>query len=194
MPIKRWLEFHRTPHDQVHQVLLDYANLAQHSLHGDFYGFTDADIADIFIAKHKAGLEVGVVSDHTQAAGKTQHALLQRLVDAGVSVTIATAPSGAINHVKYLIIDGILGANDNASYAILGSLNPTSSGEKQENFFFAINDPVIVDDLYQQYLEAQAVGAKHPQWQLHPDTSQPPTVPLDVAAAETPPEDGDAPS
>lgn len=168
MAIKRWTEFHRTPHDAVHQTLLDYCAMAQHSLHADVYGFTDGDIADIFIAKHQSGLEVGVVSDHTQAAGKAQHALLQRLVDAGVSVTIATSPTGAINHVKYLIIDGILGANDNASYAILGSLNPTSSGEKQENFFFAINDPVIVADLYQQYLEAQAVGVKHPQWQLSP--------------------------
>ena len=100
MAIKRWSEFHRTPHDSVHQVLLDYCAMAQHSLHADVYGFTDADIGDIFIAKHKAGLEVGVVSDHTQAGGKTQHALLQRLVDAGVPVTIATSPTGAINHAE----------------------------------------------------------------------------------------------
>lgn len=192
MAIKRWSEFHRTPTDKVHQTLLDYMNEAQHSLHLSVYGFTNDDMGDILIAKHRAGLEVGVVSDHTQAGGKAQHALLQRLVDAGVPVTIATSPTGAINHVKCIICEAVVGADANESYAIFGSLNFSGSGEKQENNFTAMNDPVIVADLYQQYIEARDVGAKHPDWQLHPNTSQPPTVPPDVAAAGTPPEDGDA--
>ncbi len=194
MAIKRWLEFHRTPTDPVHQIILDYMNQVQHSLHLDCYGFTDADMGDILVAKHKAGLEVGVVADHTQSGGKAQKALLQHLIDNGVPVTIATSPTGAINHVKCIICEAIIGADANVSYAIHGSLNFSGSGESQENNFTATNDPCIVGELYKQYIEAQEWGAKHPQWQLKPNTAQAPTIPEDVAVMAQKPEEGTPPS
>jgi len=192
MAIKRWMEFHRTPSDPVHQVILDYMNMAKHSLHLDVYGFTDADMGEILIAKKKAGLEVGLVADHTQSGGKAQKALLQHLVDNDVPVTIATSPTGAINHVKCIMCEVVIGADANESYAIHGSLNFSGSGESQENNFSCTNDPVIVGELYKQYIEAQEWGAKHPQWQLQPNTTEAPTVPADVAAMGAPPEKGDA--
>jgi len=187
MPIKRWREFHRTPKDPVHQVVLDAAKGATKSLHITAYGLTLDDLGTIVIDKHKAGLEVGVVADKTQSGGHAQHALLQRMVDAGVPVTIATAPTGAINHEKALIIDVLLGADSNKSYAVYGSWNMSFSADKQENHAQLDNDPIIVADLYAQYIEAQEYGAKHCK-QLSPTAAEAPTVPADVVAAtEAPP-------
>ena len=170
MPVKRWREFHRTPFENIHQTIVDNLNFASHSVHGDFYGLTDPDIIDIFIAKHQAGLVVGIVADKTQSAGAKQKIQLQRAVDAGVPVTITTAPTGQINHSKHVCIDIVLGADANLSYALYGSLNLSASGELQENFIMLDNDPTICTDLYNQYLEAQAYGAQHASWQLHPAT------------------------
>lgn len=188
MPVKRWREFHRTPHDPVHQMVLDNLNGAKHSLHGDFYGITDADVIDIFIAKHQSGLAVGIVADKSQSAGAKQRAQLQRAVDAGVEVVITMSPLDQINHSKHALVDIVLGADANESYALYGSLNLSGTGEKQENFIMLDNDPTICTDLYQQYLEARDFGLKHPQWQLHPTNVTPQPVPADVAAAPAPPE------
>lgn len=194
MAVKRWREFHRTPHDQPMDTIVSYCRQAKHSLHGDVYGFTYKPLAQAFIDLHKAGLEVGLVVDSTQAAGTYQHPVMQWMVDEGVPVTITRSPDDSqINHDKNLLVDAVLGADANESYAIYGSLNFSKSGPEQANHVCVDNDPTIVAALYQQYIEAQAFGAKHCK-QLVPTTAQPPTVPPDVAAAANPPEATDAAS
>ena len=188
MPVKRWREFHRTPFDQPMDTIVAYCQEATKSLHGSVYGWTYKPLAQVFVDKHKAGLEVGLVVDKTQAAGTKQKPLLQWMVDEGVPVTIATAPTGQINHEKALLVDVLLGADANESYAVYGSLNYSEGGPKQENHVQCDNDPTIVADLYKQFIEAQAYGMQHPQWQLKPNTAEPPTVPADVAATPDPPE------
>lgn len=161
MPITRSRTLYVTPDDDAHAALIAAATSATTSLHLTIYGFTLADLAQIFIDKMRAGLSVGIVVDKTQAAGPKQHALLQTLVDAGVPVTIATSPTGAINHEKCLLIDLELGADHNDSYACYGSFNFSDSAEKQENHLQVDNDPGICQMFWRQYQETQAYGAAH---------------------------------
>lgn len=172
MPIERRRVLYISPDDDCAAALIAAANAATVSLHVLIYGFTLESLADICIAKQQAGLTVGIVADRTQSAGPTEHALLQRIVDAGVPVTIATAPTGAINHEKVLLVDIELGATHNESFAVYGSWNFSSSASKQENHLQSDNDPSICTLFWQQYQETQAYGALHPAWQITP-TPQP---------------------
>ena len=166
MPIERRRVLYVSPDDNCEAALISAANAATTSLHLSIYGFTLESLAGICMAKQQAGLAVGIVADRTQAAGPAEKALLQRLVDAGVPVTIATAPTGAINHEKVLLVDLELGATHNASFAVYGSYNMSASAAKQENHLQSDNDPSVCVLFWQQYCETLAVGMAHPEWQL----------------------------
>ncbi|HLG70585.1 MAG TPA: phospholipase D-like domain-containing protein [Chloroflexota bacterium] len=161
MAITRSRSLYVTPDDDAHAALIAAAQAATTSLHLSIYGFTLADLGQIFIDKKAAGLSVGIVVDKTQAAGPKQHALLQRLVDNGVPVTIATSPTGAINHEKCLLVDLELGADHNESYACYGSFNFSDSAEKQENHLCVDNDPTVCALFWRQYQETEAYGKAH---------------------------------
>lgn len=173
MPIVRTRTLYISPDDDCTAALLAAAARATASLHVLIYGFTLAPLADLLIAKRTAGCTVGVVADHTQAAGHAERPVLQRLVDAGVPVTIATAPSGAILHEKALLIDIERGPDHNDSYAVYGSWNFSAGAERQENHLQVDNDPSMCALLWRQYQEADAVGRAHPAWQLAPSGKEP---------------------
>ncbi len=162
MPITRTRTLFISPDDDCTAALIAAAQSAQHSLHLTIYGFTLNDLADVFMQKHRAGLPVGIVADKTQASGPTEKALLQKLVDAGVPVTIATSPTGAINHEKCLLIDvAELGPDHNDSCVCYGSFNFSSSAEKQENHLQIDNDPSMCGLFWRQYQETEAYGRIH---------------------------------
>jgi len=71
------------------------------------YGFTLPDMINELLAAHKNGVPLHLYLDHTQAAGTTEKPLVQKLVDAGVEVTIGTSPAGSrfICHTKGIVSD-----------------------------------------------------------------------------------------
>jgi phosphatidylserine/phosphatidylglycerophosphate/cardiolipin synthase-like enzyme len=176
MPIERRRVLYVSPADNVHDALLAVAQAATVSLYMSIYGFTLDDLAEVFIAKHQAGLQVGIVADRSQAAGPAERAILQKLVNAGVPVTIATAPTGAINHEKVLLVDLELGADHNQSFAVYGSFNFSFGAAKQENHLQTDNDPSVCAYLWKQYQETEAHGKLHPEWQLVPQVPPVPAV------------------
>jgi phosphatidylserine/phosphatidylglycerophosphate/cardiolipin synthase-like enzyme len=160
MPITRTRTLFLSPDDDCHAALLAAARSATKSLHVLIYGFTLPDLVDVLIQKQHAGLSVGVVVDHTQASGATQEPLMQRLVDAGVPVTITTS-HGAIMHEKCLLVDLELGADHNASLAVYGSWNFSRGANKQANHLQSDNDPSICAAFWQQYQQMQQYGVAH---------------------------------
>lgn len=185
-----------SPHDDCFDALLRAAKAATASIHVLIYSFTMTPLADILIEKHKTGLEVAVVADKTQSAGPHQKSLLQRLVDAGIPVTISTSMTGAILHTKALLIDMKLpgGANDNGSFSVFGSFNFSGTFDKktgkatgaqaQDNVLVTENSAALVTFFYQQFLETQDYGRAHCE-QLKPTT--PPALPITIGEKQAAP-------
>jgi phosphatidylserine/phosphatidylglycerophosphate/cardiolipin synthase-like enzyme len=158
------LTFYRTtfaPYDDPDPAtrLLDMANGAQTEIKIDIYGLTYAPLMDALIAAHERGVSVRIVADHTQSAGTAEHPQLQRLVNAGLDVLIGTSSRGAIDHSKYLIVDG--------AQVAFGSFNFSQSALAQDNTLTETNDGAMVATFLAnwQRVHDDAAG-KHPEWQL----------------------------
>jgi hypothetical protein len=181
MPFIFHREIHATPADDARAALHALAQSAQVSLSLLIYGLTDSGLADILVAQHAAGRTVEVVADHIQSTGKTQRALLQRLVDAGISVVITAAPSGQIAHTKLLLKDIALGATHPDSAACWGSYNFSGSvgldgAEGEYNILEIDHSSEICAFFDSQYQAARAAGLipARAAWQLVPT---PTTIP-----------------
>ena len=155
------------PYDDVALALVNLAASATKSIHIDIYGLTLAQLIDVLIARHRAGINVRVVGDHTQAMGTAEKPQLQRLVDAGIDLIITTSSHGAIDHSKYLIVDGDLGALNEASCVGFGSFNFSLSASLQDNTFTIRNDAGLVAQFMANWQVVRDFGAAHhPEWQL----------------------------
>ena len=162
-------ETHFAPYDDPASVIVALAESATASIHIDIYGFTYGPLVDALIARHAAGVRVNVVADHTQAEGRAERPALQRLVDAGIDVLVGTSSRGAIDHSKYLVIDGELGAAAPESCVGFGSFNFSESARAQDNTFSVRSDAGLVAAFLAnwQRVHDDAAG-KHPEWQVQP--------------------------
>lgn len=160
-------ETHFAPYDDVATAVVALARSATASIHIDIYGFTYGPLMDALIAQHAAGVRIAIVADHTQAAGPAERVALQRLVDAGIDVLVGTSSRGAIDHSKYLVIDGDLGAAAPESCVGFGSFNFSESATKQDNTFSVRSDAGLVQAFMEnwQRVHDDAAG-KHPEWQI----------------------------
>lgn len=122
-----------SPWDDTQQAFLDYIAGTQTSLHIVIYGFHLPPLTDLLIAKHQAGVELGVILDHSQAAGKAEAGEVQKLVAAGVPLLIGTSPvHGQILHSKFAVRD--------AESVEFGSWNYSLSASQQSNTMTFITD------------------------------------------------------
>jgi phosphatidylserine/phosphatidylglycerophosphate/cardiolipin synthase-like enzyme len=141
------------------QHILELVNDAHEQIRIDIYGFTWPPLMDALIAAHARGVDVSIVADHTQAEGTAEKPQLQRLVDAGIPVLIGTSSRGAIDHSKYVIVDG--------ATVGFGSFNFSASALAQDNTFTETNDSAMVATFLANWMRvySDATG-KHPDWQL----------------------------
>ncbi|HYY47137.1 MAG TPA: phospholipase D-like domain-containing protein [Thermoplasmata archaeon] len=102
------------------------------------YGFTLQPMIDQFIANHAAGDLLHIYLDHSQASGMAEKPQVQRLVNAGIEVTIGTSPVGSkfICHTKGIV------CLDKPPWCWEGSVNFSESGWNQVNtaLVFSSND------------------------------------------------------
>ncbi len=162
-------ETYFAPYDPVKIRLIELAASATVSIHIDIYGLTMVELIDVLIARHNAGLLVSVVADHSQAEGTAEKPQLQRLVDAGIPLVITTSSRGAIDHSKYLIVDGDLGPLHDSSCVGFGSFNFSASASLQDNTFSIRNDPGLVAIFMANWQQDHDFGVdRHPDWQLSP--------------------------
>jgi mitochondrial cardiolipin hydrolase len=87
-------------HDTV-AAYLDFLRSAERSIHVCVFSFHHEAITDLLVEKHKAGLTVDCVFDHSQAEGKAELAEIRKLQVAGVPFLIGTsAKHGQLLHLS----------------------------------------------------------------------------------------------
>ena len=128
-----------SPVDDVHGVLVSLLASTQKSLVINMYGYDDAELNDIILAKlTDEHVYVQMSLDKTQAAGVHEKALLAQWQNGliGNSIAIGESTKGAISHMKIVIVDGV--------YTVRGSTNWSLAGEqKQDNELTIHNNAVI---------------------------------------------------
>lgn len=125
------------PADNLHGVLLAMIGSAKKSLIIAMYGLDDDELAQmIFNKMDKEHVYVQLSLDSTQAAGKHEAALLEKMAYPSNNVAFGRSIHGAIMHEKIAIIDGL--------DKVGGSTNWSVSGEtKQDNELTVIRHPLV---------------------------------------------------
>jgi len=109
------------------------------------FGFTLQPMVDKLLEHYQAGDPLHIYLDHSQAGGTMEKPQVQRLVDAGVEVTIGTSPEGSryICHTKGIV------CLDSPPWCWEGSVNFSESGWRQVNTSMVFNS----DDWSQKFVE-----------------------------------------
>ena len=123
-----------SPVDDVHGALLALVQSAKHSLVVAMYGFDDDQVADAIKSKLVDGqVQVLLTLDSSQAGGKHEREILAREDYPASIVAVGRSERGAIQHMKMLVIDGLIVVN--------GSTNWSASGETlQDNQLTVVFD------------------------------------------------------
>lgn len=116
-----------TPYDDAQTPLINMLQSATKSIRIADYSFNLMPVVDILIAKYKAGVDVQLVLDSSQARGKSEVPEVTKLKEACVPMVVGTSDKGKIMHLKVAIVDdAIVGS---------GSYNFTGTAELEDNFF-----------------------------------------------------------
>ncbi|HXW57120.1 MAG TPA: phospholipase D-like domain-containing protein [Candidatus Cybelea sp.] len=96
------------------------------------YAFTLPDMINELLAAQRRGTPLHLYLDYSQYRDKTETPLVQKLVQAGVEVTVGTSPAGSqyICHTKGIVSDAAPGG---ALWCWEGSTNFSLSAWKQVN-------------------------------------------------------------
>ena len=146
------------PYDDTTGAFLALLNSAQKSILISIYGYTLDEATTILIAKHRAGVDVRILFDHTQACGTAEKAQVAKIAAAGIRHWIGTSPDAhQILHSKITVVDGQLVES--------GSWNYSVSAAKQANTFDLANAPDIAAQ-YSAFIEGLIawVQANEPQY------------------------------
>ncbi len=125
------------PEDDCAAHVIDAINAAKSTIKFMTFSFTDDDIGNALIAKHKQGINVQGVFETTQNNNYLEY---PRLAEAGIEVKWDRNPANM--HHKVFIIDN--------STVVTGSYNPTGNGNKNND-----ENVLIIHDekIAQEYLE-----------------------------------------
>lgn len=122
------VDLYFSPVDDVEDVILSELSAAKKTVQVAAYGIASPVIAAKLIDLKKAGLDVTVYLDRTQAAGRgSQCAALRK---AGVRVLIKR--SSYLMHNKYIVVDG--------RTVITGSYNFSKGAARQDNNIEVFHD------------------------------------------------------
>lgn len=115
-----WLLTYLTPYDNgaAHAKTLELVNSAERKIRVCAYGFTDAELSEALIAAKNRGVDVSIVMDSTQAAGRRQ-ALLVKIMRAN-GIEVATGKSevrGQLIHAKFIVVDDLVVESGSWNYS-----------------------------------------------------------------------------
>lgn len=127
--VKVWM----SPFHDTKAAYLDFVRSAEKCIHISIFGFHIPDLTDLLLEKHRAGVAVDLILDHSQAEGKAELSELRRLKAAGVPFLIGTSPRhGQLLHLKATVVD--------ERRVEAGSWNYSESASDQ------LNDLTIIED------------------------------------------------
>lgn len=169
------------PFDDTTSLFLKFVASAQKSIDTVIYGMHLPAFEDLLIEKHRQGVRISLVLDHSQSAGKAEAQEVRRLVDAGVPLIIGTSPMhGQILHSKFTVVDG---------HAVEhGSWNYSLSAAAQSNTMCFVDDAAYAAEFLKHHDRLIAFI------KLHEHITQPTgatlaevAVPVSEAPVESPP-------
>ena len=152
-----------SPQDKVHDAVLALLSSATTSIVVSMYGEDDPAFTAAIVAKAKdPSIFVQVNLDKTQSAGKGEIPLVEQLrACPATRVAVGTAESGAINHLKMAVVDGL--------FTLGGSTNWSAGGEAKQNNEASItmdravaHEATIILTLEHQEMLAQEAKAQAP--------------------------------
>jgi phosphatidylserine/phosphatidylglycerophosphate/cardiolipin synthase-like enzyme len=147
-----------TPDDDVQQVFCDALRAARESIRIAIYAWHLPVAVAILTARRQAGVDVGLVVDHSQAAGRYEAPEIAQLVAAGCDVTIGTSQRHAIMHHKFAVIDD--------TRVLAGSWNFSLSASQENNFIQIVDNAPYASAFLTQWAAMRAWMRQHePQYQ-----------------------------
>ncbi len=165
------------PFDNTDGEFLDWLSSATKSIHTLVYGWHLPKMTDILIAKHQAGLDVSIILDHTQAAGKAESSEVQRLVDAKIPFLEGTSPiHHQILHTKATVIDGCK--------VEFGSWNYSLSASQQSNTLTFITDSGYASEFLKHFDRIRSFIALH-EMTMQPQGETPVAAPLSIVPSDS---------
>lgn len=150
-------KFYFSPDDTgLVQVITDFVKMATKQILVADYSFNLGPLVDVLIAKHNGGVEVRLVLDKSQAAGKSEIPEVQALKAAGVPMVVGTSDKHKIMHNKFMVIDG--------EWVEAGSLNYTGTAFLEDNFFFTEHNPEMAQQFAKIFSNIEAwISQNEPQ-------------------------------
>jgi len=118
-------ETYLTPYDDAEVRFLQFLDLAKNRCYIASYSITNPHIIEKLIQLHNRGVDVQVLTDKTQAAGKKEQIALAILYENNVPVFVGRSVAHALMHCKFCVIDDHLVED--------GSWNFTASANKEDN-------------------------------------------------------------
>ncbi len=118
-------ETYLTPYDNAEARLIVFLDQAQRYCYIASYSITNRNVINKLIQLHYRGVDVQVITDRTQAAGKNEQAALAALQANGIPVFAGKSVANGLLHVKFAVIDDHLVED--------GSWNFTASANKEDN-------------------------------------------------------------
>jgi len=119
------IETYLTPYDEVEGRFLQFLEQAKSKCYIASYSITNPNIIKKLVDLHDRGVDVQVLTDKTQAAGKKEQIALAILAEDNVPVYAGRSVANALMHCKFCVIDDHLVED--------GSWNFTVSANREDN-------------------------------------------------------------
>lgn len=139
-PDKIWQVYFTTPGTKIRGIvnpeegLINAVRAAKGSVYGAFYDISSASISDEFIAAHKRGVKVALVTEKDNYSGKA----LTAMIEAGIPVVKDNTPG--LMHNKFAVIDKKL--------VFTGSFNLTDNCRVKNNNNAVLIKSAELADIY----------------------------------------------
>lgn len=130
-------EFYASPDDDLKVPLLKLASSAKETITIADYSFNMDELVPILVSKYNAGVAILMVLDKSQSHGKTEHPVIDQLVQAGIPVVIGESDEHHIMHDKVMVVD--------REVALYGSYNFTEVAEKEDNYYTIDHETSIAE-------------------------------------------------
>ncbi len=119
------VETYLTPYDDAEDRLLQFLDQAKSKCYIASYSITNPNIIKKLVELHDRGVDVQILTDKTQAAGKKEQIALAILAEDNIPVFAGRSVDNALMHCKFCVIDDHLVED--------GSWNYTVSANKEDN-------------------------------------------------------------
>ena len=129
-----------SPYDDAQSALIALLQSTKNEVLIAVYTINSPEIVDTLVQLKKNKVDVRIITDSTQAAGKHEAEELAILEKAHIPVYIGKSVDHQIMHTKFCVVDD--------TYVAIGSYNWTDVAQKQDNTLTIEEDPMLAKQLH----------------------------------------------